>query len=400
MNILMISDFYPPFMGGMYRHVQLLSRGLVKRGHKVTVCTVGNKYLNGFEEDRGVKVIRFEGFFQRIPFLFEDTKRKRPPPMRDFLITKKLEKIIKKERPDVLHAHGWILYSAVSMREKWKIPLVTTLHDYGFICPKVILLKENRICETPFTRKCVICTKDWYGPVKSLGAYCGVKLNRKRLKCVDKFIAVSKYVKEIYSRLLDLNNKDIIVIPNFYDRKLNKDVVETKILPKDFVLYVGALYPGKGGDVLIEAYRRLNTKSKLVIIGITHPKYDYKAEENVVILKNAPSEIVMEALLKCRFGIIPSIYPDPCPTVAFEEMSCQKAIIASDIGGLAEIIENGKTGILVPPNNCKELAKAMGYLMRNPDVAIRMGEEGYRRFLSNYTVEVNLPKIEKLYESL
>ena len=396
----MISDFYPPFIGGMYRYVQTLSRALVKRGHEVVVCTSGNKYLDSCEEDQGVKVIRFEGFFQKIPFLFKDLNEKHPPPFQDFLVSQKLRRIIRREKPDIIHCHGWILYSVLPLKKEIEVPLVVTIHSYGYLCPKKSLLNKNKICVEPPMISCISCAKNQYGWVKSLFTCYGLRLNKERLKLVDQFIAVSHFVKDFYSKHLILGDR-VLVIPNFYESK--KDTFRSKepgTLPEDFILFVGGLSPHKGVDVLIEAYDKLNTKTKLLIIGKTYPPHCYKSTENIMIIENAPYKTVMEAYSKCRFMVIPSIWPDPCPTVAFEAMSWKKGLIASNIGGLRDIIVNGKTGILITPNNSKKLSEAMDYLLKTPSIANEMGENGFKRFIRYYTSDVITSKIENIYKDL
>ena len=404
MKILMISEFYPPFIEGSGRHASLLGRELTKRGHEVIECTLWHKHLNRVEEQNGVKVIRFEGIFQKTPFLFKNPKMRFHPPLRDWLITKKLKKIVERERPDVIHVHCWILYSVIALKKKFDIPIIVTLHDYDFICPKKGLMNENAIvCNEPFTRKCISCGEHVYGPIKSFFIYYGVKLNRNKLKLVDKFIAVSSFVKEVYSKHLSLSDKDIVMIPNFYDIRKMKNSRKLKgavNFPDDFILFVGNFAPNKGVRVLIDAYKRLNTETELVLIGARRPPYHYKDEEEITIIGDAPHEIVMEAFSKCRFAVIPSIGLEACPTVALEAMSCKKAIIASGVGGLKDMVIDGDTGFLVPPNDSEKLAKAIDQLLQDQILQNKMGEEGFKHFLENYASNRVVPKIENVYANL
>jgi len=401
MKVLMLSDFYPPIIGGMEKHVSLLGRELARRGHEVIVCTTGRKDLPKIEYNSGVKVVRFEGLFQKIPFLHADSRRRYPAPIQDFIITEKLKTIIKEERPDVVHSHGWILYSFLPLKKQLGIPLIVTLHSYDFICSRKNLLIDRKICNRPFTIRCVVCGLESYGLTKSFFAYLGVKLNEKKLGLVDKYIAVSSFVKEAYCKHLGLGDKDIVVIPNFHEiEEQNPEVLESQMLPDDFILFVGALTPSKGIDVLLKAYRRLKTETRLVIIGIKGPRVYYERTKNVTIIENAPDNVVNEAYEKCRFTVVPSIFPDPCPTVALEAMSRRKAIIGSDIGGLRDIIKNGESGILVRPNDPRALAKSMTYLLENPSLCSEMGEKGYVRLTNLFSAVKVIPEIENLYESI
>lgn len=400
MKILMISDFYPPFIGGMCNYVQTLSKNLVKKGHQVIVCSIGNKWLSNLVNNYGVKVIRFEGFFQSIPFLFKNLNERYPPPIRDFCISRKLEKIIIDEKPDIIHAHGWLLYSLLECKKNFGIPLIVTLHDYGYICPKKNLLKGNSLCNKFLTIECINCARNMYGIAKSTFLYYSLRLNKRKLMLVDKYIAVSSFVKDLYSKQLNINDNKITIIPNFIEQDKHVSCLKRNIIYDDFILFVGALSPHKGVNILIKAYEKLNTKTKLVLIGKKVQDYSFKSTNKIKIIENAPSHIIIEAYMKCRFVVIPSIWPEPFGLVALEAMSYNKAIIASNIGGLKDIIINKKTGILIPPYNISKLKDAMQYLLENPSTAKEMGNMGYAYFIKKYVPDVVIPQIENIYTNL
>ncbi len=396
----MLSDLYPPLVGGVERHVQSLSKQLSKRGHEVIVCTIDQQNLPAYEQENGVKVYRLEGLFQKIPFLYRDPTRKGHPPMQDWLIRGKLAQIIREERPDIIHAHGWMVYSALPLKKGFKIPLVYTAHGYRLFCPKMTLMKNNAICDDPLTMECIPCMGRDHGLPRALFTYVGVRANRNGLRSVDKFIAVSNFVKDAYEKHLGVGDAKIEMVPNFYDPNMDEGRVKLENLPDDFVLFVGQLMYHKGVDVLIKAYHELNTKTKLLIIGVDHPDYRYEGTENVLIVRNAPHPVVMGAMSRCRFLVVPSICAESASTVAREAMSQRKAVIASDIGGLKEAVVDGETGILVPPGNADKLSEALSYLLERPEIASKMGQNGYGRFMENYTSDVVVPKIIEVYDSL
>ena len=400
MKIMMLSDLYPPLVGGVERHVQSLSRQLSERGHKVFVGTIGQRGLAKYEEDNGVMIYRLEGLFQKIPSLYRDRARKGHPPIQDWLISRELARIIEKERPDIIHVHGWMVYSVIPVKKRFKIPLVYTMHGYRLFCPKMTLMKDSSICDDPLTLNCIRCMRYDYGLLRSLLTYAGVKAGRNKLKSVDRFIAVSDFVKNAYDRHLGVRNAKIEMIPNFYAPNVDEGSMKVESLPDDFILFVGQLMPHKGVEVLIKAYQKLDTRTKLLIIGVEHPDFRYESTESVLIIKNAPHPAVMGAMSKCRFLVIPSICAESASTVAREAMSQRKAVIASDIGGQKEAVVDGETGILVPPGDADRLAEALSYLLQRPETASQMGERGYGKFMATYTSDVVIPKIIKLYESL
>jgi len=165
-------------------------------------------------------------------------------------------------------------------------------------------------------------------------------------------------------------------------------------------LFVGALVPGKGINVLSEAFQKLDTKTKLVLIGGKHPDYQYRSTKDILVIEDAPHDVVMQAMSRCRFAVFPSIWPEPFGTVAIEAMSQKKAVIACDVGGLKSVVVDKQTGILVPPKDADKLTEAISYLQQSPDTASEMGQRGYERWRKNYTSEAVIPRIIDVYQSL
>lgn len=395
----MLSDMYfPTTIGGAPEAIRSLSRGLIKRGHEVVICAVGDKCLPDY--DGQIKVHWVEGFFQKVPFLYRGLTVKWPPPAQDWLFTRAIREVIEREKPDIIHSHGYILYSVLPLKRDLKLSLVHTIHGYRFICPKGNLLRGDTVCTEPLTTKCIACARADYGLIKPLAAYLVQKLNRGRLASIDKFIATSSYIKRANLPYIGVEDSEVVVIPNFYTAGSGERVEASVKLPQDFMLFVGRLAPIKGVDVLIRAYQRLDPKAKLVVIGASHPRYHYESTENILVVEDAPYSLVLEAYQNCRFAIFPSIWPEPFGIVNLEAMSYRKAIIASNIGGFTDIVVDGDTGILVPPNDTEALAKAMKYLLENPRVANQMGQKGYDRWRQLFTPEAVIPKVEQVYKSL
>ena len=211
----MLADTYSPLLGGIETHVQTLAEYLSRSGHNITVVTSRPGHSPCFEVRNGVNIYRINGFLQSLPFLFKDPQRKYQPPVRDWLLMAKLRNLMKRERPDIIHAHGWTLFSALPLATKFQIPIVITLHDYRFVCPKIIFMDGDKICTKVLTSHCMDCGKESYGLLKSFFAYRGVKSGVKRLKLVAKFMAVSSFVKQAYMKNLGLDDKEIVVMPNF-----------------------------------------------------------------------------------------------------------------------------------------------------------------------------------------
>src|ERR1700744_4285872 len=111
MRILLLSQFYPPVIGGEERHVRNLGAALAKRGHEVVVGTSRRKGSPDEEMDGAVRVRRLPGTLHRLSRLHVDQERPHAPPFPDPELTLALGRLVAEVKPDVVHAHNWIYAS-------------------------------------------------------------------------------------------------------------------------------------------------------------------------------------------------------------------------------------------------------------------------------------------------
>jgi glycosyltransferase involved in cell wall biosynthesis len=95
--------------------------------------------------------------------------------------------------------------------------------------------------------------------------------------------------------------------------------------------------------------------------------------------------------------LLPSIFPDPFPTVNLEAMLYRKPVIAVNIGGSKEQVIDGETGFIIEPNKPEILAEKILYLYENPEIAKKMGEAGYKRVTTKFTMEKYVNEHLNLY---
>jgi len=409
MNILMLSDvppslFFSYHISGRIGYIRSLSEILASSGHNVIICTINPGSCPDIARHSNITTYYTRSLLHRSPF-YKYPKRRHHLPIQDLLVTEKIQEIIKKERPEIIHGHDRMLYSFLPLKEKYKIPVVATIHDYSFICPTATLMWRNKICDKSFTRRCVVCKKNESSFVESVLMYGVTKLNSLRvLSSIDRIIAVSTFIKETYAHYVSKDK--ISVIPGFIDTsKLapNRPSLKNVNLPKNFILYVGALIPKKGYNVLIEAFEQMKRDDiRLVSIGMNPEKLECSIihKDNVVVIENAPRELLLESYSRCKFVVVPSLWPDPCPAVALEAMAFRKAVVGSNIGGLTEIVVNHETGLLKNPGDIDELKSALTFLIGNPQVAKVMGKKGYARFARNFTAEAVVPQILDTYNEI
>src|SRR5690349_11616307 len=145
MKIVMLSQSYPPVIGGLERHVKDLAEGLAKRGHQVSIITHWqNGYENLAEQEtlNGVEIFRIRGTIHRISeMLFVDNRHTYAPPFPDPEMLLAIRRILHEKQPDIVHAHNWLVHSYLPLKGKTK--LVVTLHDYGMECAKWTYVRKG-----------------------------------------------------------------------------------------------------------------------------------------------------------------------------------------------------------------------------------------------------------------
>ena len=406
MRVLMLSQFYPPFIGGEAIHVRSLSRELVTRGHDVAVVTLWRQGLAALEVDQGVRVYRVHSSTRRMRWLFSNVGRRRAPTFPDPEITLALRRIIRHEQPEIVHAHNWFVYSFLPLKAWSGARLVVTLHNYNLVCANTALLYHGAPCQGPGFIKCLGCACQFYGLAKGPAILLSnqvMSLIERGL--IDMFLAVSQAVA-VGNGLVG-SQLPYQVIPNFIpnDDSMQKDDCEAYLaqLPtENYLLFVGALGHIKGVDVLLHAYAHLSHPPPLVLIGYETPAWsklpvDYP--DNVFVLKNWPRSAVMEAWRRSIIALVPSVWSEPCPTVAMEAMSAGCPVIASRIGGLVDLVTDGKTGLLVQPADPLALQQAIERLLEDPDLRKNMGQAALRKVVE-FQARTVVPRIEHVYQEV
>ena len=401
MRVLMVTDFYPPIIGGLERYVQMLARELVRRGHSVAVATLWHEGSPAFEADEGVRVYRLIGWNKALTPFYEQRERHFHPTVPDPGVMAGLRRVLARERPDIVHAHGWMLYSFLPLKARGRAKLIVTLHDYGLICSKKTYLYQGRVCDGPAYAKCVACAGAQYGALKALALTTGLRAAGRLHGRVDRYVAVSRAVRQASLRGAGAPPRPIEVLPSFIPDNLlatMHEAVRPAFLPPDddYILFVGVLGAFKGLHVLLEAYQGLEDVAPLVLIGTEHTDTPECFPAGVTVVRNAPHATVMAAWRHCALGVVPSLWPDPQPLVTLEAMAAGRPVVASAVGGLPDAVVDGETGVLVPPGNVEALREALRALLHDPERRARLGAAGrlrVRQFAASSVIE----RIEALY---
>jgi glycosyltransferase involved in cell wall biosynthesis len=416
LRILLVSDHYPPFIGGAHRQTQLLAHELHQRGHEVNVVTVWSGGLPEEEDDAGVPVFRLKQLRTWLPVVIRDRNQRHQPPFPDPITVIGLRQLVRRLKPDVVHASGWFSFSCVLALMGTHIPLLVSARDYGYSCARrTLVYRGEQICDGPVLQKCLGCAADLYGAPKGWLAALGVLLGRSLLRHkVRGAHSISAYVQEIMRRDFwgeqprdqRINKHSIVetIIPSFReddtDQYSSADPQNQGYLDRlpteKFILYVGALRRVKGINQLLAAYEKLVSPPPLVLIGTFEFDSPRDFPSGVIVLDSVPHSTVMAAWERSLFGVIPSLWPEPLGSVVYEGMSCGKAVIGTTPGGHTDMIIPGETGLLVPSGDIEALTLAMATLINQPELRERLGKAARKRSML-FTANVAVPQFERFY---
>lgn len=395
MRILMLAQFYPPDIGGEERHVRNLAVALARRGHEVEVVTTALPATGeGRRMEDGVEVLRVRSSAQRLP-LHGDANRPHATPFPDVEMRRAIDTELGRRRFDVAHAHNWIVNSALAPARRHGVPLVLTLHDYAHVCAVKRFVRAGRPCSGPGPARCIACAAGHYGPaVGPATVVANAAMARLRDRGLRRFLAVSSAVAD--GNRLAATGVPFEVVPNF----IPDELVEEAPAPLDGpLLFTGDLTTQKGVLVLAEAYRRLEGAPELELVGRSIPGVDVPPVPGLRLVGPLPHEEVMPRVARARLVAVPSVMPDPCPTVVLEAMAKGRPVVAAGHGGIVDMVDDGVTGRLVPPGDADALARALAELLADPARAAAMGEAG-RRKVGAFTASSVVGRIEEVYGEL
>ena len=204
------------------------------------------------------------------------------------------------------------------------------------------------------------------------------------LKNADKIRGVASYLIEKAQKIV--SQKQYFLFPTFTD--LDDFLSETGIKFDNYILFVGRADKTKGINYLTEAFSKIENDFpdfKLVLVGEGMPGGKLSLEQ------------VREKMKNCYCLAVPSI-SEGLPRVIMEAMALAKPIIASNVGGIPDLLKDGQNGFLFEPRNSDELAKKLKILLSDKDLAVKMGQKGRdliqsqfsnEKYIANYLQMIN-----------
>ncbi len=373
MKIAQLSPYMYPHLGGVESHVLELSKYLIKRGHEVYIVTTQLEDTKERETVEGVPVIRVKPL----------TIKLSTP------ILPNCQKVLMEEGADIVHAHSpppLAEFFGVRAADKMNVPFVLTYHcdlEIPHIFGQLIVQLYQR----------------------TLGTYT-VSKSDKIITTTHSYGATSRAVWY----------RDSTVIPNavdsqrFHPSNSPGDIKKKLGIGEDekMVLYVGRIVYHKGLEHLVESASYLDHDVKYVLggTGDFRPVLEDIVKRNdlqgrVIFPGRIPNSELPKYYAAADVFVLPSVSRlEAFGIVALEAMASATPVVVSDIPGVREVITEGEHGLLSEPLNPANLAGKIRTIIRNPDMAERMGKNGRKRIEENLTWAIVAEQIERVYQEL
>ena len=349
------------------------------KGGAETVCFNTGKLL----EEHGHQVVYFtlkwgENNPSQYSKYFPESKETRRGPLRQlknmvnyfyhFEAAKKLELLIRDEKPDIAHIHlmwGQITPSIFPVLRRHRIPILFTVHDYRIVCPAYTFRDgSGRICEDCegkhfykcFTHTCCKGSKVMSAVMAAEQYFRNAFFNPA--KYIDGFLYVSNFARDIQEKYMPAVKKT----PNITLYNFSTSIAETvKTMPKEkYFLFFGRLSYEKGVRTLLEAFKDL-PDCQLKVVG-TGPKEEGLKEfvhtfgmKNVEFLGYKRGKELQDLVAGAYFVIVPSEWYENNPMTIIEAYSVGTPVIGAKIGGIPEIVVEGETGYQFVSGDSRDL---------------------------------------------
>lgn len=335
---------------------------LLKAGHHVAI--LGLEDEKNILTDYSEYVVKRNGSLNGIVSYFSNSEA-----------AQVIEEVIKKEKPDIAHAHliwGGVTASIIPVLHRYGVPIVHTVHDYRMVCPAYTFRNgKGEVCEQCYKGHYLSCIRNKCGKgslLQSLLMTWEMKYRNHKwhpAKVMDGIIYVSHFAKLKHEEKDSLfkHSKNVVLY--------NITEVGNKYPPLDkdsgYYLYYGRLSGEKGVPTLVEAFaHHPELKLKIVGTGPIENELKQKQYSNIEFLGYKTGEELYNYVRHARFVCVPSEWYENNPMTIVESYSMGVPVIGAKIGGIPEIIEDGKTGFLFEHGDMKSLNDA---LMKSVEVS-------------------------------
>jgi glycosyltransferase involved in cell wall biosynthesis len=314
-------------------------------------------------------------------------------------------RFLRQERPDVVHIHN--LYPLISPSilpecTAQGIPVVMTVHNFRLACPNGLLVSHGEVCHRCLGGReywCILrnCEKDIFKSTGYALRTAAARILRRYYNHVDYFLCLSAFQRDLLIKE-GLPSDRSTVFPNPMDLP---GVEPGGWRGSDYVAYVGRISPEKDIPTLIEAARGLGDVP-FKFAGSYHRMSEVTKQKpnNCEFLGQLDAEALAQFYCDARMVVFATRCYEGFPTVLLEAMSHGLPVVCSRIGGLPEIVDDRKTGLLYEPGNVAELTEKILMLWQDPALCRRLGDVGRRKVREEYAADRLLDRLLVIYETV
>jgi len=391
MKILKVIHGFPPdYMAGSEIYSYHLVKELQKQGEEVSVFS---RAENQFHPNYKIYRENFDGID-----ILRVNKPKRDYKYSDKFFDLEMDQIfrdeVKKIQPDIIH-FGHLSHLSTNLIEiaknEFHIPVVYTIHDFWLFCVKGQMINQDgNICEKPSIENCQKCSP--YIPSESEVKHSFKQIN-KIVDLIDIFVSPSHTLKNFFISQGVPKEKIVFSKYGFAKDKIN---FNKKVFTKEQKLkfgFMGRVIPVKGISTLIEAFNNMPNENISIYGNIGNEKR-FLEDANIQFMGGYTNSEIGVILQNFDVLIVPSIWLENSPLVIQEAFLSGTPVITSNIGGMAELVKDKKTGFTFEVDNSKDLEKLIYKISNNPEIlnSLESGEV--------VSIQEDVQKIRKIYKEL
>ena len=308
-------------------------------------------------------------------------------------------------RPEIVHVHNFFPTLTPSVYDACRgagVPVVQTLHNYRLMCANGLLFREGHVCTECLGRTFPLpairhgCYRDSRLGSAAVAAMIGIhRIRNTWIQRVDRFIALTEFARGLFATEAGIPREKIAVKPNAApDPGLGNG-------SGGYALFVGRLSPEKIEIVLEAATRESGLGIALRVAGSGPLQAKVEAAQSAGRLEYVgwqDPDGVRRLMLQARVLLIPSLCFEGLPMVVPEAFGAGLPIIASRIGALATLVEDGANGLLVEPGNPAALASAVRRIASDGRLESELRRGARQTYEALYRPEVNVRLLQQIYE--
>jgi glycosyltransferase involved in cell wall biosynthesis len=311
-------------------------------------------------------------------------------------------KALRQHRPDLVHIHEvYPFFSPWILRDcrHAGVPVVMTCHDYRLTCPIAVHMREGMMCELCLGGKEHRCfLKNCRNSrLESLAYALRSVVARKWRLFLDNVTVYTTPSEFVKRRLVNAGfpRERIVTMPPYMAPVPDST---GDVSSNEYVAYVGRITPEKGIETLLASARITELRVRIVGDYSQMPHAVMTAPPNVEFLGTLGHNELGQVYKHARFLVLPSIWIEAFGRVAPEAMGYGLPVVASNVGGIPEVVEDGVTGLLFEPGNPDDLARKMTQLWQDPGLCRQMGQAGRQKLIREYSEDAYYERLMAVYE--